>query len=72
MTVLTVTTPAQTSATQCTQDKQKCKPHNTSDQANEIIGQTRTSKTTKSEPEDQDPDEFNSLVSNLDSSSDSE
>ena len=36
-------------------DKHKCKLCNSNDQVNEIIGQTCTPKTTKSEPEDIDP-----------------
>ena len=35
-------------------DKHKCKSGNTSDQVNEIIGQTCASKNTKSEPKDRD------------------
>ena len=45
----------------------------TSDQVNEIIGQTYASKTTTSEPEDiKDPHDSDSPDNNLDSSSDSE
>ena len=54
MTVLTVTTPVQTNTTQL-MCKHKCKPHNTNDQVNEIIGQTHTSKTLCPEHEDKDP-----------------
>ena len=44
-------------------DKHKCKPCNTNDQVNEIIGQTLTPKPTKSETEDKDPLDFDSLDS---------
>ena len=53
-------------------DKHKCKPHNTNNRVNEIIGQTCTPKTTKSEPEDKDPHDSNSPDSNTYSSSHSE
>ena len=45
----------------------KHKLHNPNNQVNEIIGQTCTPNTTKSEPEDTDPND-----SNIKSSSDSE
>ena len=53
-------------------DKHKCKPCNTNDQVNEIIDQTCTTKTTKSEPEDVESHDSDSQVSNIESSSDSE
>ena len=54
-------------------DNHKYKSHNTNDHVNEIIGQRCASKNTKSEPEDiKDPHDYDSLDSNLNSSSDSE
>ena len=52
--------------------KQKCKPCNTNDHLNKLIGQMHTPKTTKSEHEDKDPHDSGSPDSNIDSSSDSE
>ena len=53
-------------------DKHKCKPCNTNNQVNKVIGQTSTPKTTKPEPKDKDPHGSDSPDSCIDSSSDSE
>ena len=47
-------------------DKHKCKSHNPSNLVNEIIGQTCTSKTTKSEPEDIKQPHYSDSPDNLD------
>ena len=64
ITALTVTTPVQSSKMQTHSDKHRCKFHNTSDQVNEILGQTCASKNTKLEPVDiKDPHDSDGLHS---------